>query len=164
VVGEFSKSRFGPLIRENPDVIGRWVKDTDSVTLKNVGGAFLYLRGARLSQAVGGPGVEEKESVALRSIPVDRVVFDELDLMDDEVVSKARGRMGASEMQEEAYLSNPTGEGGGIHRLWLESDQREWERRCGGCGRWQSADETFPGCVVAVKGAGRTRRRGRWCV
>jgi len=49
--------------------------------VRKVRGAFLYLRGARLSQAIEG---EHKESSKLRSIPVDCVVFDEYDLIDAE--------------------------------------------------------------------------------
>jgi hypothetical protein len=148
-VGEFSKSRFNPLIAANPVTIGRYVKaggkGTDTTSLKKIHNAFLYLRGARLSQSIGSG--DEKESVQLRSIPVDRVVFDEVDLMDDDVVAKARGRMGHSKVKEEVYLSNPTLPDAGIDKIWQTSDQRHWFRRCG-CGQWQSAELTFPDCVA----------------
>jgi hypothetical protein len=147
-VQEFSKSRFGPLIAANWETIGRYVKTggegTDTASLKKIRDAFLYLRGASLSRSVG-PG-DEKESVQLRSIPVDKVVFDELDLMGEGVISKARGRMGASKVQQEVYLSNPTGPDRGIAKVFAASDQRHWFRRCG-CGQWTCAEESFPDCV-----------------
>ena len=156
-VNEFSKARFNPLIRANPMAIGRFVKSggkkgTDTASLKKIHDAFLYLRGARLSQSVDAGGYE-KESAKLRSVPVDRVVFDELDLMDEEAIAKALARMGHSKVKEEVYISNPTIPGHGIDKMYQQSDQRLWMRRCP-CGEWFSAEETFPDCV-------RTNEQGR---
>jgi len=149
-VGEFSKSRFGPLIAENRNSIGQYVKSggkgTDTTSLKQVHGAFLFIRGARLSHSIEGGGGADKESAKLRSVPVDRVVFDELDLMDEDAIAKARGRMGHSQIQEECYISNPTLPGRGIDKMFAQSDQRHWHRRCG-CGTWMCAEESFPDCV-----------------
>lgn len=147
-VQEFSKARFAPLIAANYESIGKYVKaggeGTDTASLKKICDAFLYLRGASLTRSVG-PG-DEKESVQLRSIPVDKVVFDELDLMGDGVIAKARGRMGASKVKQEVYLSNPTGPDRGIAKVFAASDQRHWFRRCS-CGAWTCAEESFPTCV-----------------
>ncbi|MBA7577975.1 hypothetical protein ES708_19831 [subsurface metagenome] len=157
-VGEFSKSRFGPLIAANKNAIGRFVKSggkgkgTDTASLKKIHDAFLYLRGARLSQSIEG-GSDDKESSKLRSVPVDCVVFDELDLMDETVIAKALGRMGHSKVKEEIYISNPTIPGRGIDRMFSQSDQRHWHRRCG-CGTWTCAEESFPDCV-RIGDAGR---------
>ena len=48
-VSDFSKARFGPLIADNPQTIGIYVKSTDSTNIKRIGSGMLYLRGARLS-------------------------------------------------------------------------------------------------------------------
>jgi len=143
-VNDFSKSRFKPLIQANPYSIGRFVKDTDTAALKKVNDAFLYLRGARLSQAIEG---EHKESTKLRSIPVDCVVFDEFDLMEDDVELKAEGRMGHSMIQEKHFLSNPTIPDFGIDAKFQESDQRHWHRKCESCREFTSAELEFPDCV-----------------
>ena len=146
---EFSKSRFGPLIAANPLSIGKFVKShgksTDTATLKKIGSAFLYLRGAKLTQAAG-PGTDAKESVNLRGIQVDSVKFDESELMEEEALTKARKRMGASFVNEEVYISNPGLPDHGIDLTFQKSDQRYWFRKCS-CGEWFSADETFPDCV-----------------
>ncbi len=148
-VQEFSKSRFGPLIESNPLTIGKYVKShgkgADTATLKKIGDAFLYLRGARLSQSAG-PMTDAKESTKLRGIQVDVVKFDESELMDEESLAKARGRMGASFVKEEVYISNPGLPDYGIDNVFQKSDQRYWFRKCS-CGKWFSADEEFPGCV-----------------
>lgn len=155
---EFSKSRFGPLIKANRLTIGRYVKSagvksTDTAGLKRIGTSSLFMSGARLTQTVGGD-VSQKESAALRSKQVDCVVCDERDLMDDDVEDKARGRMGNSDVKEEVYISNPTIPDIGIDRKYNESDQRMWFRQCG-CGGWTCPDEHFPDLIgVDSKGKG----------
>ncbi len=141
-VGEFTKSRFNPLIAANREVIGKYVKSsgkgTDTVSLKKIHNAFLYLRGARLSQKIS----DVNESSKLKSIPVDRVIFDEVDHMSEDVIAKALARMGHSKIKQERYLSNPIVPGCGIDRIFLTSDQRHWFRRCT-CGEWTCAELFF---------------------
>ena len=149
-VNDFSKSRFKPLIQANRNAIGKHVKDTDTASLKKVNDAFLYLRGARLSQAIEG---DHKESTKLRSIPVDSVVFDEFDLMEDDVEAKAEGRMGHSKIQEKHFLSNPTIPDFGIDVKFQESDQRHWHRKCE-CKEFTCAELEFPNCVKIKDGKG----------
>jgi hypothetical protein len=156
-VSEFSKSRFGPLVAANRRSIGRFVRDTDTTSLKKVGSAFLYLRGARLNQKIEE---DSKESSKLRSISVDRIVFDEYDLMDPDVVEKARGRMGHSHVKEEVFLSNPTLPEYGIDVVFRQSDQRHWFRKCESCGEWTCAELAFPGCVKYYTRSHEGRDRG----
>lgn len=147
---DFSKSRFGPLIAANPESIGRFVrsgkKGTDAAGLKCVHGAFLFLRGARLTQALESGGDGQKESGKLRSVPVDRVVYDEWDLMDETVAGKARGRMGHSRLKEEVFIGNPTMPDYGIAKVFQTSDQRHLFRACS-CGGRTCAETSFPECV-----------------
>lgn len=143
-VSEFSKARFGPLIAANYKSIGKYVKSTDSTTLKRIGKAFLYLRGARLSQTIDG---DDKESSKLRSISVDLAAFDEADLMPTEAIEKVRNRMGHSTQKREIFLSNPTLPDYGIDQIFKQSDQRYWWRKCEACGTWTCAELSFPECV-----------------
>lgn len=142
-VNEFSKSRFNPLLTNNKAAIGRFVKSggkgTDTASLKKIHDAFLYLRGARLAQKIEGVS----ESSKLKSIPVDRVVFDEIDHMDESVIGKARGRMGHSLIKQERYLSNPLIPGEGIDKIFHTSDQRYWYRKCNTCGKYTCAEIFF---------------------
>jgi len=154
-VGEFSKARFGPLIRANPTAIGQYVKDvaskTDTVSLKKVGDAFLYLRGGSLTKHMEA-GVQE--SAALRGITVDGVVYDELDLMDEDVIPKAEGRMGDSEIAEQSFISNPVLPDKGIASLYDQSDQRHWFRTCLKCGYKTCAELEFPDLIGQKNGKG----------
>lgn len=147
-VREFSQSRFNPLISDNPLTIGKFVKGggkgTDSATLKKIGRAYLYLRGARLSQKRSDDGMESSK---LRGIPVDSCKFDESDLMDPMAIRKAIGRMGDSLIKEEVYISNPGVPGEGIDCTFSLSDQRHWFRKCQACGEWTCAELSFPDCV-----------------
>jgi len=147
-VGEFSKSRFKPLIANNKSSIGRYVKNvvggTDTTSLKKVRDAFLYLRGARLSQKVGDS--TESTSSKTAGFSVDKCVYDEVDYMDPDVIEKYKGRMGLSPYKEEVYLGNPSHEDFGIDLIFKQSDQRYWFRKCT-CGHWTCAEKSFPQCV-----------------
>ena len=147
-VGEFSKSRFKPLITANKTFIGKYVKNisggTDTTSLKRVLDAFLFLRGARLSQKVGD--TDESTSSKTAGFSVDKCVFDEVDYMDTDVIEKFKGRMGDSPHKHEVYLGNPSHEDFGIDLIFKQSDQRYWFRKCS-CGHWTCAEKSFPGCV-----------------
>ena len=142
---DYSKGVMNPLVQSNP-CIRKWVKagkgSSDAAGLKTVSGANLYMRGAGLSQIIEGEG----ESAALKGISVDKVVFDEIELMDPMAIAKAIGRMKNSAVKEEVYIGNPGIPGRGIDEIFSGSDQRHWFRRCS-CGEWTCAELTFPECV-----------------
>ena len=148
-VQEFGKSRFNPLIQANRNAIGQYVKSvgkksTDTASLKKIGDGFLWLRGARMPRKIDEQSVSSKTS----SIPLDRIVFDELDLMADAddrftVVGKARGRLGDSDKKEECFISNPTTPDFGIATFFEKSDQRQWFRWCESCGKHTTCAELY---------------------
>ena len=143
-VTDFSKGRFQPLIEDNP-VIKKHVKNTDAANIKRVGDSMLYFRGARAGKKIGGI---KATSSALKSVPVDRIVYDERDEMSDEMVDLASERISHSDVQEEFFLSTPTIPDYGIDRLYQESDQRVWMIKCGKCGKDTCLELEFPACVV----------------
>src|SRR5437867_6719352 len=73
---EFSKSRVGPLIEDNP-FLAKNMRDTDTAGLKRIGSAHLYLRG--MQSALG-----------LKSVPADMIVFDELNEATPDAKTRAR--------------------------------------------------------------------------
>lgn len=121
--GDFSQSRVGPLVERNPDVLGKWVQDTNSVGLKRVNGVNVLFRGT-------------KSEEGLRSDPVDRIVYDEFDLMASWVEATARERLGHSDLKEQHFLSNPTLPDFGVDAKYKLSDQRRWLLKCPRCGGW----------------------------
>ncbi len=164
-VGDYSKSRINPLASANKTFIGKYVKSvkgsTDTTSLKTVNGAFFYLRSGRQGQKVGDS--TESTSSKTASFPVDRVVFDEINYMNTDVIEKYKGRMRESLHKEEVYLGNPSHEDFGIDLIFKTSDQRFWFRKCS-CsglistpaattarGSWTCAEKSFPQCVKIRK-------------
>ena len=143
-VSDFSMARFGPLIEENVNAIGRYIRSTDRTNIKRIGSGMLYLRGARSTQKIEGL---KKDASKLRSIPVDKVVFDEVDLMDEDMIQMALVRMSHSQVKEEAYISTPSIPDFGIDKRYNESDARIWIIKCSKCNRDCCLELDFPECV-----------------
>jgi hypothetical protein len=136
-VTDFSKGRVDPLIDENPDTIGKWIKDTDSANIKRIWNCYLYLRG--MASRVG-----------LKSVPIDFIIFDELDEAPQNAVDMAMERMAHSEHREVLKLSNPTLPDYGIDKAFQETDQRYWLLKCEKCGEYTCLEDTFPDCLVTL--------------
>jgi hypothetical protein len=138
-VSEFTKGRIDPLIEDNSDTLGRWLHDTDSANIKQLWNCFLYLRGM-------------KSRTGLKSVPVDFIVFDEMDEGSPVAVDMAMERMSHSEFKEVLKLSNPTLPDYGIDKAFQETDQRFWHLKCEHCGEWTCLEETFPDCLLEIDG------------
>jgi hypothetical protein len=147
-VTEFAKGRIDPLIEDNPDTLGRWLQETDSANIKQVWNCFLYLRGM-------------KSRVGLKSIPVDFLVFDEMDEASPAAVDMAMERMSHSDFREVLKLSNPTLPDYGIDKAFQETDQRFWHVKCLKCGEYTCLEESFPKCLIEA--GGRVIRACRKC-
>ena len=107
---EFSKSRVGPLLADNP-FLSRLMNETDTAGLKRIGENYLYLRGMQ-------------STVGLKSVPADLVVFDELDETTPEMKSLAKERLAHSDYKRTVELSNPSLPDYGIDEVFQQSDQR----------------------------------------
>ena len=138
-VTDFSRGRVDPLIDENPDTIGKWLRDTDAANIKRIWNAFLYLRGM-------------KSRVGLKSLPSDLIIFDELDEAPQNAIDMAMERMAHSEFKEVLKLSNPTLPEYGIDKAFQETDQRYWLLKCEKCGGDTCLEDTFPDCLISTNG------------
>ena len=138
-VTEFAKGRIDPLIKENPDTLGKWIRDTDSANIKQVWNAFLYLRGM-------------KSRVGLKSLPIDFLVLDEMDEAPESSIDLAMERLSHSEYKEVLKLSNPTLPDFGVDRAFQQTDQRYWLLECEKCGEYTCLEDTFPKCLLEVGG------------
>ena len=146
---DYVKSRFNPLIQLNKEAIGKYLKTggktTDSASIKRIGNANLYMRGATLK-----PGQEDgtRQSTKTSGIQFDRGVLDEIDQMETEVIAKVRGRManacvdGIKGFYELEFIGNPSDEDRGVDLLWQGSDKRYWHRHCP-CGGLTCAELEF---------------------
>jgi hypothetical protein len=141
-VRDFSKARFDPLIAQNA-FIGQHVTSTDAQNIKKIGRGYLYLRGARSTKSIGG----KKSSSQLKSIPVDRIVFDEMDEIEPAMIDLARERISHSQVKEQMFLGTPTIPDYGVDKMYQQSDMRVWMVRCPACNKLASLDLEFPNCL-----------------
>ena len=155
---DFSKGRFAPLINDNPTISAN-VQNTDAANIKRIGRSMLYLRGARATKSIEG---SKRTSSQLKSVPVDRIVFDEYDEMEPAMVDLALERISHSQVKEEYYLSTPSIPDYGIDALFQMSDQRHWLIKCPACGKWTCLEESFPDCLAEDE-AGRVFRACTSC-
>jgi hypothetical protein len=91
-----------------------------------------------------------RSRVSLKSVPVDFIVFDELDEAPQKAVDMAMQRMAHSEVKEWLKLSNPTLPDYGIDKAFQETDQRYWKLKCPSCGHYTCLEDTFPACLVEL--------------
>ena len=143
---EFSKSRVAPMLADNR-FLGSLVRDTDTAGLKRIGDAHLYLRGMQ-------------STVGIKSIPVDMVVFDELDEATPEAKTLAKERLSHSDYKRVIELSNPSLPSYGIDEAFQLSDQRHWTVRCESCATWTAPDKVFPDKLGAEVTVIREREDG----
>ena len=136
---DFSKGRVTPLIEDNPDSIGSWVRETDAANIKQVWNAFLYFRGMR-------------SRAGLKSVPIDFLILDETDEAPQNAIDMAMERMAHSEFKEVLKLSNPTLPDYGIDKAFQETDQRYWLLRCPKCNHYTCLEDTFPDCLITTNG------------
>ena len=149
VMQVYVKSRFNPLFKDNKFLSGimktgsvKSGKTSDAADFKRIGDANLFLRGANTQMSEAN----------VIGIQVDRVVLDEIDQMDTDVIDKIMGRMGNAAVdgivgkREIVYIANPSDEDRGIDVFWKKSDQRFWYRECK-CGHNHCAEKEFPLCI-----------------
>ncbi len=139
-VEDFSKTRFTPLINDNP-CISQHLKSTDSVFAKKVGKSFLTLKGATATKNIKG---RKKDSTAVRSTPADEVIRDERDLFDDSIVEMTKDRLLNSKFKREVDLGSPTIPDFGISKVFELSDQKNSMIKCTSCGAYTCLVDDFP--------------------
>jgi len=147
---DYVKSRFDPLIKNNKEAIGKYIKSggkgTDAASLKRIGNSNLYMRGTTMKPVGGEDGA--RQSTKATGIQIDRAVCDEIDQMEMEIVAKIRNRMGNASVDgikgfyEFEFLGNPSDEDRGVDLIWQGSDKRYWYRYCE-CGAWTCAELDF---------------------
>ncbi|GAG89909.1 unnamed protein product, partial [marine sediment metagenome] len=139
-VEDFSKTRFTPLINDNP-CINRFLKSTDSVFVKKVGKSFLTLKGATATMNLKG---RKKDSMAVRSTPADEAILDERDLFDQAIVDMIPDRLLNSEFKRITNLGSPTMPDFGISKEFDLSDQKNSMIKCIACGNYTCLAGDFP--------------------
>ena len=141
-VEDFSKTRFTPLIADNP-CIKQHLKSTDSIFVKKVEKAFLTLKGATATMNLQG---RKKDSTAVRSMPADEIIRDERDLFDDAIVDMMPDRLLNSRFKREVDLGSPTIHDYGVSKVYELSDKKQMVHYCDCKGKTCLVKE-WPNCV-----------------
>lgn len=141
---KFGRTRLKKIIANSPYLRGQ-MKDHEAVnqaTLKEFNGHHLYVLG--LESMLGAI-----------SIPMDALVYDEVDLLPAENLEWSQGRVAHSKLRFEMFVSAGYTPGAGIDKRYQEGTQHRYlvpcpNRRCDLgpiC-----LEDVFPACMAKVKG------------
>lgn len=122
---DFSLDRIDKSIDGSPNIKELASKGVDNVKLKQIGKGSLYIR-----------GTDSTDNVV--NVACDCIIRDEEDLMNPDVVPLTEERLGASRHKLIRVISNPTGPGRGIDKLYNESNRMRWFVKCEYCNEWQA--------------------------
>jgi len=133
-VVDVSKTKVGPLIDANP-ILKDLVRDTDTATVKKIGQCMLHFRGL-------------KSIVQARTISADKLVFDEIDVSDQQNIDHAMKRLDHSDFAEVSIFSTPTMVDYGVDEAFQKTDQKYRMMYCEACRHYTCMEEDFPACLV----------------
>jgi phage terminase large subunit GpA-like protein len=119
----FVGGKVNRMIAQNP-IMQEWVKDKDSVEQKQIGNNLIHFRGTFTQKAA-------------IMVPSDLNVYDEIDASKQSVIEQYATRLQHSKYQWEWYLSHPSAEGTGVHKMYVLSDQKHWFIKCSHCNKQQ---------------------------
>lgn len=144
-----SKTKVGPMIDINPDTIRPFIGKVDEVGARQIGDGFYYMRGASQTRQIDG---QAGSSSKAKSITGDRLIYDEYDEMDMDMVELFKKRVYASKRKEEVYISTPTLPDYGIDKMYTESNQCMWVIKCSRCSKDTILEMEFPEILVEHHG------------
>ncbi len=123
-ISVFSLTRVDPMIEKSPFLKSKLGLPNSTYT-KTIGNSYLYFL---------------EGSVEPRSIPMDMLLLDEVDLSNPDHVGTAINRLDASNWKFTVWLSTPTLPASGIDAVYESSDKRQWMVSCPHCNHWQDLD------------------------
>lgn len=147
----FSVSRFKPFIEDNPETVGRHLTGPDRIDFRKIGASKVYFLGGTATTKIGG---QKKDAMAVRSHSADWVLLDERDVFDEDMATQVDQRLGNSKINRRTDMGTPSIPEVGVDLLYKKSDQRRWQIRCEGCGRYTCLETEFPMCVVITDQGG----------
>lgn len=153
----FVGARLNSLIKQNP-ILAKYTVDRDTIETKKIGDNTVYFRGTWSKKAA-------------ISVPSDCNVHDEVDASNLNVLEDYETRLRHSKFKWRWLFSHPSFENVGVHKYWLQSDQKHWFIKCGACGLdqyldWPDSIDFDRQCFVCKTCnaiiTDDMRRKGRW--
>lgn len=99
-------------------------KNADKIGLKRMSKGFVYFRGSN-------------KPTQITSVAGDAIFVDEVDRMLPESIPYYEKRLAHSKRKWQRWYSTPTIPDFGIHKIFLQTDQRHRYLKCVHCGEWQ---------------------------
>ncbi len=149
-VADFSKTRIEEVMKDSPYVKERMGFDpvtgkkkqgedpVDNVRLRRMGNSFIFFRSGHSPKA--GEGID-----------CDKVVFDEIDRMHQQVMIAFNETLSSSAFGWRRDVSTPSLPGVGVNASFQKSDQKHWWMKCPHCNHWFTLIHDFPKCVVELQ-------------
>lgn len=154
-VKTFSSGKTNKILAQNP-IMGQWTKDKDSTEQKMFGKNTIYYRGSWTDRAA-------------LSFTAKKLIVDEYDRCKQDIIAQYDTRLQSVAEPKKAFFSNPSSPGFGVHKFFLQSDQKKWHITHS-CGKTYIMDEkcinfdkeTYqcPFCSVTIND--EERRLGEW--
>jgi hypothetical protein len=132
--GEFSAGRFDQAVEYSPHLTN-FFSDVKNVGHKRAGSTNFYLRGSR-------------SRPQLKSLPVARLVLDEVDEMTQDNIPLAFERLSGQKDPKHWLISTPTAEGVGINAFFQDSSQNHFFFPCPHCNRF--IELSFPQNLIVT--------------
>lgn len=156
MVQKFVGSKVNGIAREN-EIIAKWMKDKDSITLKQIDKNFIHYLGA----------MTDRSAIMLS---LDMLVADEYDKAPQEILEIYDSRLQHSAFGYKWVFSNPTIPDFGVDRYWAMSDKKQWHIKHLACNEIYILDESCidyaqekficPKCKGEI--TDEDRRMGEW--
>lgn len=112
MVQKFVGSKVNSMAQQNP-IISEWMKDKDSITLKQIGESYIHYLGAQTPRSA-------------IMLSLDMLIGDEYDKAPQNVLETYNSRLQHSEYGYKWVFSNPTIPDFGVDRFWAMSDKKMW--------------------------------------
>jgi hypothetical protein len=128
---EFSATRVDPILQSCP-VLASMLSEggLDNVAARKIGTNFLMMKGT----STGASSV---------SVDFDALVFDEVDLCDQEVLGQFTSRLQHSDLKITRSFSTPTVSEYGVNQRFIASSQAHRAILCQACNTWQIIMDFF---------------------
>jgi hypothetical protein len=156
-VKEMAGGKINRIVAQNP-ILGKWVKEHDSVEQKGIGDNIIYYRGTWTQKAA-------------MMVSSQLNIHDETDASNADVITQYETRQQAQTGGMRWYFSHPSIAGHGVDVYWQQSDKKEWVIDCEHCSKKQIL--TWPDsinqnteqyqckyCFLGI--SDETRRMGEW--
>lgn len=112
MVQKFVGSKVNSMAQQNP-IIAEWMKDKDSITLKQIGESYIHYLGAQTPRSA-------------IMLSLDMLIGDEYDKAPQTILETYNSRLQHSQYGYKWVFSNPTIPDFGVDRFWQMSDKKMW--------------------------------------